>query len=174
MKRGFKAVANNHLKVHESHSKVVKPKRGTQGSAGYDFYLPLAYCTFMPSSRNPSCLINPGERLFIWTDVKAYMFMDEALFIFNRSSMGIKHGLELTNGVIIIDSDYFENENNDGNICIELKNITDHQIILPASDDKGKRTRIAQGVFMPYLLADNDNVKTVRRGGIGSTTQGES
>lgn len=40
--------------------------------------------------------------------------------ICDRSSFGIKKHLTIPNGVGIIDSDYYGNENNDGNIIAAL------------------------------------------------------
>ena len=62
-----------------------------------------------------------------------------------------------------IDCDYYSNENNDGNIGVFLKNISDKPITIT------KGEKIAQGMFIPFLVDDNGNTDTIRTGGFGST-----
>ena len=97
------------------------------------------------------------------TGVKSYMGDDEFLQIANRSSNPLKNFLVLTNGVGIIDSDYYNNPENEGHIMIQLLNfgLTDKHI--------KKGDRIAQGIFLPFLKADNDSAETERTGGFGSS-----
>lgn len=131
---------------------IILPQRSTKHSAGYDFYLPC------------DVRILPYERTkIIATDVKAKMEEDEVLLLFVRSSIGIKKGLVLSNGTGVIDSDYYSNEDNDGNIGISLYNTTDETVYLK------KGERVMQGVFVKYLSTDNDDTDTERNGGIGST-----
>ena len=87
----------------------------------------------------------------------------EVLLLYVRSSVGIKKGLVLANGTGVIDADYYYNESNDGNICLALRNETDTDITLKAGE------RVMQGVFVPYLVADDDTTTETRTGGIGST-----
>lgn len=65
----------------------------------------------------------------------------------------------------MIDGDYYNNEANEGHIFAQMKNITNQTVILEVGD------RIAQGVFMPYLVADADQAGGPRTGGFGSTGQ---
>ena len=91
---------------------------------------------------------------------------DEVLMLYVRSSIGIKKGLTLSNGTGIIDSSYYENPSNDGNIGIALYNTTEKIVRI----EKGER--IIQGVFMKYLTVDNDTVLHQERiGGIGSSNR---
>lgn len=147
-KRGFEMVNENKRKQKYFHM----PTRGTKFSAGYDFYSPEEY------------MVKPNEIVKIWTDVKAYMQSDEFLMLNVRSSMGGK--FMLANTIGIIDSDYYGNPDNDGNIGIFLKNISNQTQIIKKDD------RIAQGIFVKYLKADNDsyNIK-IRKGGYGSTNE---
>ena len=80
-----------------------------------------------------------------------------------RSSMGGK--FMLANTIGIIDSDYYENPDNDGNIGIFLKNISNETQYIKRDD------KIAQGIFMKYLRINNDNVNIERKGGFGSTNK---
>lgn len=143
--RGFKVV-----KGYES-SNIILPKRQTKNSAGYDFYVAS------------DTIIKAHSIALIPTGVKAYMEVDEVLKIYVRSSMPMKKGLTLANNVGIIDSDYFENPDNDGHIMIQVMNFTDNDILVKKDD------RIAQGIFLKYLLADDDNTFEERKGGFGST-----
>ena len=66
--------------------------------------------------------IKPQESVFFWTDIKAYMQHNEVLECYVRSSVGINLDVTMTNTVGIIDSDYYNNPKNNGNIGIHLKN----------------------------------------------------
>lgn len=146
-KRGFEPVVESKRKNKYYHL----PTRGTKNSAGYDFYSPDEY------------LVKPNEIVKIWTDIKAYMQSDEFLMLNVRSSMGGKFMLANTIGVV--DSDYYSNSNNDGNIGIFLKNISDQTQLIKQGE------RIGQGIFIKYLKIDNDNTISERKGGIGSTNE---
>ncbi len=129
------------------------PRRGTRHSAGYDFVTPV------------DLTVLPGELVRVATDVKAYMQPGEVLQIYVRSSAGLR-GLMLANTVGIVDADYYGNPDNDGNIVLALRNLGAEPFEAHAGD------RIAQGVFMPYLLADGDDGFSsgeVRSGGYGHT-----
>ena len=98
----------------------------------------------------------------IWTDVKARFGPDEALLINVRSSMG-KQPVMLANTQGWIESDYYSNPDNDGNIGIRLFNLGQ----TPYKIERGQR--FAQGMFIKYLIAENCNSDSERVGGIGST-----
>ena len=144
-RRGFEFVKHDMRK--SIYAKI--PIRSSVGSAGYDFYSPSDYD------------VQPNEIVRIWTDVKAYMQPDEFLMIDVRSSMGGK--FMLANTIGIIDSSYYGNPTNDGNIGIFLKNISNETQRIKKND------RIAQGLFMKYLTIDQDDVETERTGGFGSS-----
>ena len=146
-KRGFEVVREDKRKSGYFHI----PTRSTSHSAAYDFYC------------NDDYIVQPNEVVKIWTDVKAYMKSDEVLILNVRSSMGGKFMLANTQGWV--DSDYYNNTDNDGNIGIFLKNISNE------SQKLEKGSRIAQGMFIKYLTVDNDNVTTKRVGGFGSSGQ---
>lgn len=63
------------------------------------------------------------------------------------NSVSIEQGLTLANCIGIIDSDYFETPDNDGNICFVLQNNTDKTQVI----EKGER--VIQGIFMSSLIA---------------------
>lgn len=128
------------------------PRRSTKASAGYD----------IESAQDVT--ISPGCTELIPTGLKARMNSDEFLSIHVRSSVGIKRGLVLANGTGIIDSDYYNNLDNEGHIMIALRNTAHGKVTIK------KGERIAQGIFQKYLTVENDKISdNVRTGGIGST-----
>ncbi len=148
--RGFEIVKEEFR--HYNIEDINLPERADKGSAGYDFYSP---CDF---------IIEPKEMKVIQTDVKAYMQEDEVLLLWIRSSMGIKKKITLANQTGVIDSSYYGNPSNDGNIGIALINNGEE----PYEVKKGDK--LMQGVFTKYLIIDNDKpVNEKRLGGIGST-----
>lgn len=127
------------------------PVRATEGSAGYDFYSPVS---FKLTKENPIIEIPTGIRVSMPQNV--------ALLIVPRSGMGWKTGVHLTNTVGVIDSDYYD-ANNEGHIQIKLERGFE-DIEIKAGD------RIAQGLFIPVFFAEGDTVsKKKRSGGFGST-----
>lgn len=128
------------------------PQRSTSGAAGYDFYLPYDVClTDMPTKivTGICCEISPG-----WV-----------LLLFPRSGLGYKYGVRLSNGVGVIDEDYWHNPDNEGHISAKMY-AADKNVSLSAGD------RFMQGVFVPYGTAVNGNTDAVRQGGTGSTGLG--
>lgn len=138
---------------------VQLPTQATSGSAGYDFY--CVEDTYIP-------IFNPSlpKPTFVPTGVKAYMKSGEALLLFARSSLS-KQGLQLANSVGLTDQDYFGNKDNDGHIQFILWNYSSVPVIIKKGD------RIGQGMFTPYLKADEGNSTEERTGGFGSTNKKE-
>ena len=145
--RGFETVS-----AYEGKG-IALPLRGTAASAGYDL------------SAAESVVIAPGEMAMVPTGVKAYMEPDEVLYIHIRSSLAVKRQLVLMNSVGVVDADYYNNPDNEGHIFIALWNRGKETVTLKAGE------RLAQGVFMKYLLADGDTAGKGqdRQGGFGST-----
>ena len=127
------------------------PTRGSVHSAGYDICAIEDY------------VIRPNQSVFIHTGVKAYMPPDEYLDLRVRSSLGIKRQLMLATGASVIDADYYNNPDNEGEIIVVLYNYGDETQTISAGE------RIVQGVFMPFLIVDGDEADGVRTGGFGST-----
>ena len=129
------------------------PVRKTKYSAGYD--IECAEDIVIPAkSEVPT---------FIPTGVKAYMGEDEVLYLYNRSSNPKKKGLVLANSVGVIDKDYYGNPDNDGHILFAFYNVKDEDITIKRGE------AIGQGVFMKYLITDDDSATGSRKGGFGST-----
>lgn len=131
------------------------PIRKTKFSAGYD--LEAAENTIIPSFKKG------GRPTLIKTGIKAYMKEDEFLMLANRSSNPAKKGLIMANSIGVIDSDYYNNEDNDGHIMFAFYNIKDEDIIIK------KGEAIGQAIFQKFLVTDNDNAEGKRVGGFGST-----
>ena len=147
--RKFEVVRENMRKFD---TKVTLPTRADKGSAGYDIYTPVGFA------------IRPGETVTVAMDIKVSMEEDEVLLLYVRSSVGIKKHIVLTNGTGVIDSTYYNNPDNDGNICGAFTNIGNETQEFKAGD------RIMQGVFVKYLTTDDDKpLNTTRTGGVGST-----
>ena len=147
MNRYFEVVSD---KFRKNKGKIILPTRATKSSIAYDFYSPV------------TITISPMQSVMIWTDIKAKFNTDEALLINVRSSMG-KHPIMIANTQGWIESDYYSNPENDGNIGIRLFNLGTEPYIIKTGD------RIAQGMFIKYLEADNGNTDTERQGGFGSS-----
>ena len=133
------------------------PIKATVHSAGVDFI--ASSDITIPAFRFK------GKATLAPTGVKAFMQNDEYLQIFARSSIPVNLGLIMSNGVGIVDADYYNNEKNEGHIMIEFNNLTNEHITI----EKG--TRIAQGIFNKVLpVTHGVRVKNAtRNGGFGST-----
>lgn len=139
------------------------PVRSTENSAGYDFY--AAEDTVIPSFWKNFWLLLTGytpKPTLVKTNIKAKMRANEVLMLFNRSS-GPKTGLLLANGVGVVDSDYYGNADNDGNIMFAFYSCSPFARTIP------RGSKIGQGVFLTYLKTDEDRASGKREGGFGST-----
>lgn len=155
------------------------PERATKHAAGYDFeaandvVIPSIFksgiATALKVALNKEEALLDDELLkqvkptLVGTGVKAYMGEDEFLQLCNRSSNPLKNFLLLGNGVGIIDSDYYNNENNEGHIMFQFINFGLKDLTIK------KGERIGQGIFLPFLKADGDESEKTRTGGFGSS-----
>ena len=134
------------FEILEGYSGIQIPTRKTAFSAGYD----------LQAAENVS--VTQGKISLVPTGLKAFFPCDEVLLIYLRSSLAVKHGLILANGVGVIDADYR------GHIILPVTSLV--------GDFEIKRgMRIAQGIFQKYFTVDGDTlgVGEVRRGRFGST-----
>lgn len=128
------------------------PHRSTINSAGYDFESLV------------DVVLKPHETVKIPTGVKVKMNADEVLMLYVRSSMGFKYNVRMCNQTGIIDSDYYNNPDNEGHIFIKIQNEGDKNFDIKVGD------KICQGIFMKYLTVDNEEkILNERVSGIGST-----
>ena len=128
------------------------PERATKGSAGYDFF--VAETTVIPA----------GMVGLVPTGVKAEIDDGYWLQLAVRSSTPRKKHVMLANGIGIVDSDYYNNPENEGHIMFQLYNFGSSDTVILKGD------RIGQGVFVRYGLTDDDSVERLRTGGFGSTS----
>lgn len=174
--RGFHRVKDEFKKQKGD---IMLPIQATKSSVGYDWFCPV------------DIDIKPQETVVIPTDIKVYMQPDEMLMLVPRSSVGIKHDLMVANTIGIGDSDFYENENNDGNYCIALRNlrpsmklegyttvtVDGQDLNIPKIKDMTavntvhikQGDRIVQGIFVQTLPSDNGGSNRERKGGVGST-----
>lgn len=127
------------------------PERSTKKAAGYDFY------------NLEEVIIEPNEIKYVKTGVKATFPEDIALLLLNRSSNPKKKGLELANGVGLVDADYYNNSDNEGEIAFAFKNTKSEPVTLQSGE------KLGQGMFVSYFTTIDDNVEKERQGGFGST-----
>lgn len=161
---------------------AVIPTRSTVNSAGYDFT--VAEDIVIPSYSNQmSEMVRWGRTghtytltemanftkelkikpTLVPTGIKCSLGRDTYLELSVRSSTPLKHWIILANGVGIIDADYYNNPDNEGQIYFQLINLSPFDIEIAKGDI------IGQGVIRNYLITDDDKAEGVRIGGFGST-----
>lgn len=141
-------------KAQEAYENLKLPRRATTGSAGYDFYLTCDIC------------LKPGETIKIPTGIRAKMLEDWVLLLMPRSGLGFKYRLQLNNTVGVIDSDYF-NSDNEGHIFARITNDSNEGKTLELKEGEA----FMQGLFMPYGIVEDDDADGIRNGGMGSTSK---
>lgn len=139
------------LKVYES---MKLPKRATRGSAGYDFYSPVTFT------------LKPGETIKIPTGIRVRIEEGWVLKCYPRSGLGFSFRLQLNNTVGIIDSDYYDSDN-EGHIFSKITNDTNENKVLTIEEGTG----FMQGIFVEYGITFDDDTIEKRNGGLGSTTR---
>ena len=148
-KRGFEVV-----KGYEDKG-INLPVRKTKHSAAYD--IEAAEKIVLPSFKQGM------KPTLIPTGLKAYMQSDEVLLIVPRSSGPKKQGISFPHNVGVIDSDYYNNSDNEGHIFVQCINLKDEDVVIK------KGEAVAQAIFQKYLTVDDDNAEGERTGGFGST-----
>ena len=123
----------NSIDLIETERCVKLPERSTAKSAGYDFFAPERYVI-------PPFKVGDKPTM-VKTCVKVKMPDDEVLLLFNRSSNPSKKKLCLANGVGVIDADYYNNPDNEGEISVQLINFSTETIKLKKGD------KIAQAII---------------------------
>ena len=139
--------------IKAAYDDIKLPARSTFGSAGYDFYSPYDF------------IIDYGQALTLPTGIRSYMPNEVVLCIYPRSGQGFKTGISLANTIGVIDSDYY-NSDNEGHIMAKLTN-NNSAIQKSLTVDAG--TAFCQGIFFNFVRTYNDKVNTIRNGGFGST-----
>lgn len=169
------------------------PTRATSNSAGYDFVvaedivIPPYHFQFdkiqddiftATPDRDYYGFLNPislkdmaalTKKLktkisLVSTGMKCHLQPGQYLELSARSSLPLKHWLIVANGEGIIDSDYYNNKDNEGEIFFQIINLSPFAIQLKQGD------KIGQGIIKTYGITDNDIAQGVRNGGFGSTS----
>lgn len=141
------------LKIKKLKENAKIPKTATNGSAGMDLYA----CIDAPIT------LEPGQLAIVPTGIAIELPDNScAAFLYARSGLGVKHGICLSNGVGVIDSDYR------GEVCAGLCNVSDKPYTIEPDE------RICQMVIAPVLvpqIVEVDELSDTQRGegGFGST-----
>ena len=138
--------------ARDVYDRIKLPARATSGSAGYDLFSPVDFT------------LAPGQTIKIPTGIRARMDEDWVLALFPRSGLGFKYRLQLNNTVGIIDSDYY-NSDNEGHIFVKITNDSNEGKEVSVSAGSG----FAQGIFFMYGITEDDDCDSLRNGGFGST-----
>jgi len=146
--RGFEVVTSYKDK------KINLPVRKTKNSAGYD--IEAAEDIIIPAYKFGT------KPTLVPTGLKAYCKDDEYYMLVNRSS-GPKKGLIMANSIGIVDSDYYNNEDNEGHFYFQFFNFNKEDLLIKKGD------AIGQVIFQKFLLTDDDHALGTRTGGFGST-----
>lgn len=131
------------------------PERSTANSAGYDFFSPVDI-VIPPFGTNTKPTLVP-------TGIKAQMEKDEFLMLVNRSSNPGKKFLVIPNSLGIVDTDYYGNPTNEGEIMFAFYNLSRDNVVINAGD------KLGQGIFVKYGITEDDKAEGERISGFGST-----
>ena len=166
---------------------IEMPARKTKYSAGYDFVVAEdiiipsyedVFDEFLESEEsNKMDLYDPlplddlaklykkyhAKPTLVSTGMKCQLDKNQYLQLSVRSSCPLKNWLILANGVGIIDADYYNNPDNEGEIFFQIINLSPIPVYLKKGD------RIGQGIIMKYDRVDDDSADAMRTGGMGST-----
>lgn len=145
--------AGSEAEAKQAYERIQLPRRATSGSAGYDFFAPRGF------------VLSPGEVIKIPTGIRVWMEPQWVLKCYPRSGLGFKYRLQLNNTVGIIDSDYYDSDN-EGHIFAKLTNDTTEGKTVSVGAGEG----FMQGIFVEYGITVDDEATEKRNGGFGSTT----
>ena len=128
------------------------PYYATEGAAAVDLHACIDEAVTLP----------PGGQALLPTGLAAAITAGHVGILAVRSSMGIRHGVTLSNGVGVIDSDYR------GQVHVGLHNLSGEPYTVQPGD------RVAQLMVVPVAAPEIEVVdalpETVRgAGGLGST-----
>ena len=139
------------LKIKRLDSTISVPAYGTDEAAGFD--LAAAH----------DLTVRPREIALVRTGLIIGVPTGHCLAIFARSSTPLKRGLQVANGVGVIDPDY--NGPTD-EVMIQVLNFTDADVEVRRGD------RLAQGIILPaprVRWQEVEEIRQVTRGGFGAT-----
>ena len=100
------------------------------------------------------------------TGIRCKMNAGWLLMAAPRSGLGFKYFTRFANTVGIIDSDYY-NSDNEGHMFVKLTNDSNEDKSLSLKAGQG----MVQGIFFEFGIVEDDDVTEERNGGFGSTTK---
>ena len=142
---------NDLIMIEEIWNNIKLPTRSDPGSAGYDFYCNIPLMDLMPL-----------QAFTIPTGIRCKIEDGWALLMLPRSGMGFKYGMRLHNTIGLIDSSYY-NADNEGHIMVKFSHVSENPINIQVGD------RFVQGIFVPYGITVDDDAQGTRTGGFGSS-----
>lgn len=133
---------------------VKMPTRGTQTSAGIDFYV--------PNDKALDMCIAPSQGVLIPSGIKVDIPAGYALIAFNKSGIATKRGFQV--GACVVDEDY------QGEVHIHLTNISGRDQLIESGE------KIVQFLLLPVEYCAIEEVESIHEqetirgaGGFGST-----
>ena len=165
---------------------IAMPVRKTEKSAGYDmvaaedYIIPSIWVMFQEAkeiwpvdetefetmeqmakfTKETGC-----KPTLVSTGMKCKLDKAEWLQLSVRSSSPLKYWLMLGNGIGVIDADYYNNPDNEGEIFFQIYNLSPFNIQIK------KGEAIGQAIILPYAVTDDDAACGERTGGFGSTSK---
>ena len=139
------------LKITRLDPTVPLPGYGTSEAAGFDL------------AASHDIVVQPGQIALIRTGLVIQVPTGHFLGIFARSSTPLKRGLQVANGVGVVDPDY---SGPNDEIKIQVLNFTQTDVRVQRGD------RLAQGIVLaaPRVTWEEvDQIRDVTRGGFGAT-----
>ena len=158
--------------IQRMYDNIILPVRATSGSAGYDFVTPISF------------ILPPMGTIKIPSGIKCNIDTGWVMMCYPRSSYGFNWRLQFDNTTPVVDSDFYNNEFNEGHIAFQITNdskrppvskinhITGERVVMPDPDSIAaikQGDRICQAVFTIYGLTKDDNTTNIRTGTSGST-----
>lgn len=139
--------------INVMYEQIKLPQRATKFSAGYDIYAP--YDIEIPAKGSVK----------VPTGIRVKLDDDKFLAIYPRSGLSFKFKMQLYNSVGIIDSDYY-NSDNEGHIWCKFYNDSPDGKTITIKQGEA----MCQGIIQQYFKTNGDETDGVRNGGFGSTT----
>lgn len=148
-------ITNKYAELGVEGTEEKLPERSTKNSAGYDFFN-------LERVEIPPYQIGDNP-VMVKTGIKVEMPSDEFLMLVNRSSNPKKKKLVIPNSLGIVDADYYNNPDNEGEMMFAFYNVSKETVVIEAGE------KLGQGIFVKFGTVDNDNAEGTRQGGFGST-----
>lgn len=166
------------LKVYRNKKTAIIPTKATTGSACFDvqaaFEIGDKIVTY--NSWNKQCHVpvkviggkvgfqlHPNNRVLVPTGLIFDVPEDHVLKMYIRSSVALKKGLVMVNGVGVIDSDYVDES------YIILQNISDSLVVIERGERLAQVELEKLATVSVVETTDKPEQKTDRNGGLGST-----